>query len=449
MGAASGATTIHVSSVGRSQPALTGVTPTSGISIVQVGGEASPQNFTLSGGYVAAGPYQMRLVHFAPAQAAPGELDPALAAHGVTQFNDFRLQTEQVLQPGTPPDGNLPGQPVGIGPEGELPGQELVVPQVPAYLALPTGALHYASVLLDDLHKRVGDLTPPPLDTLNALDAANGFPYAPNAFVRVKGWTGTVTGSLQPDFHQRIWMLQAGGGVTWPGVFAEGDRVDGNIVMSQGGSRSTVAVNHSVSRFDATGFGLTATYRSAGGAYADLVAQGLFFTNVGFSTDERGSVGSTSGSGFVTSLEAGLPFVLGRWATIEPRAALAYQTDHFRPFTDVDGVQTDLGNASSLAARIGTRLSHAFAFQSSRGAGEISPFVTVDYVRSLVGHNHETVGGVVFYDDTGGNALKYGCGISVRLQQRMSGYVSFEHVSGRGAPSATGNEILGTFRYVF
>jgi outer membrane autotransporter protein len=300
-------------------------------------------------------------------------------------------------------------------------------------------------VLLDDLHKRVGDLAPPPLDTLNAVDGSgtsgaqstiHDQGYAPNAFVRVKGWTGTVTGSLQPDFHQRIWMLQAGGGLTWPNVLTGGDRVDGNIVMSQGGSRSTVDVNHSVSRFDATGIGLTATYRSAGGAYADLVAQGLLFTDVGFSTDQRGSVGSTSGSGFVTSLETGLPFVLGHWATIEPRAALAYQADHFHPFTDIDGVQTDLGNASSLAARIGTRLSHAFAFQSSQGAGEIAPFVTLDYVRSLVGHNHETIGGVVFYDDTGGNALKYGCGVSVQLRQRMSGYVSFEHASGRGAPSA-------------
>jgi outer membrane autotransporter protein len=440
-GTASGETVIHVTPEGGSHPAMTGVTPASGISIVQVGGGATPQNFTLPGGYVAAGPYQMRLVHFTPAQSAPGELDPALAARGVTQFNDFRLQTEQVLLPGTPPEENGTGEPIGIGPDGELPGQEVVVPQVPAYLALPTGALHYASVLLDDLHKRVGELAPA------ALDGIDG--HVPNAFVRVKGWTGTVSGSLQPDFHQRIWMLQAGGGVTWAGVLADGDRVDGNLVLSQGGSRSTVDVNHSVSRFDATGFGLTATYRSAGGAYADLVAQGIFFTSVDFSTDQRGSVGSTSGSGFVTSLEAGLPLVLGHWAVLEPRAALAYQTDHFRPFTDVDGVQTDLGNASSLAARVGARLSHAFAFQSAHGAGEISPFITVDYVRSLVGHNHETIGGVLFYDDTGGNALKYGCGIAVQLQQRMSGYVSFEHASGRGAPSATGNEILGTFRYVF
>jgi hypothetical protein len=45
--------------------------------------------------------------------------------------------------------------------------------------------------------------------------------------------------------------------------------------------------------------------------------------------------------------------------------------------------------------------------------------------------------------------LKYGCGVAVLWQQRMSGYVSFEHAAARGSPGATGNEILGTFCYAF
>ncbi|CAM2138596.1 protein of unknown function [Pararobbsia alpina] len=444
-GNASGQTTIHVSPLDGSQAALTGVTALSGISLVQVGGGSSPVNFSLPGGYVAAGPYRMRLVYFAPAQSAAAELDPRLASAGATQFGDYRLQTEEVLAAGTPPADDPTGEPTGEGPDGELPGGEVLTPSVPAYLAMPTSALHYGNVMLDDLHKRAIELMDPVFGELE--------PYTATGFLRAKGWTGNVEAdsshTSEQNFHQRIWMVQAGGGVVWPSVLQPGDRLDTEIVISEGGSSSSVAINHAGTRFDATGIGVTATYRAVCGAYVDAVIEGLFFTDVGFSTDERGTTGTTSGEGFVTSIETGMPFDVAHVLTVEPRFALSYQGDYFKSFTDVDDVQVDVGNPSAWQARIGTRVSRAFELPVMHGDMIAEPFATIDYVRALDGHNRETIGSVVFADDAGGSALKYGGGVELRVRDRLRAYLSFEHASGRGAPSATGNEVLGTFRYVF
>ncbi|HTJ93342.1 MAG TPA: autotransporter outer membrane beta-barrel domain-containing protein [Pararobbsia sp.] len=444
-GSVAGDTTVHVSPEHGTHAVLTGVAPTSGISIVQIGGQSAPANFTLPGGYVAAGPYRMRLVYFGPAQSADSELDPRLSALGTTQFNDYRLQTEQVLPAGTPPGDDPTGEPTGSGPDGEPPGAEVLIPQVLAYLALPTSALHYGGVMLDDLHKRAVELADPVFGDLE--------PYAPTGFLRWIGWTGNVDAdaskTAEQNFHQRIWLVQAGGGVVWPGVFQPGDRLDTEVVISAGGSNSSVAINHAGTRFDATGLGVTATYRAVCGAYIDAIIEGLFFNDVGFSTDERGATGTTSGEGFVTSIESGMPFNVAGIVTIEPRVALTYQADHFKSFTDVDNVQVDVGDPSAFQARAGARISHAFEWPVMHADMVIEPFATLDYVRALDGHNLATIGGVVFADDGGGNALKYGGGVEVRVRDRLRAYLSFEHASGRGAPSATGNQILGTLRYVF
>ena len=448
-GDAAGETLVHVTPQNGSRAASTGITPTSGISIVQVAGQSSSGSFALPGGYAAAGPYRMRLVHFAPTESAGSELDARLAATGAATFNDYRLQTEQVLPPNTPPADNPSDEPVGSGPDGEPPGSEVLTPQVTAYLAMPTAALHFGSVLLDDLHQRAIELVDPVYGDISQHTP----PYTPTGFVRWKGWTGNVDGDTshtsEQNFHQRIWLVQAGGGVVWPNLLQSGDRLDTEFVVSEGGSSSSVSIDHAGTRFDATGFGVTATYRAVCGAYIDGIVEGLFFTNVGFSTDERGTVGTTSGEGFLTSIETGMPFEVVHALFIEPRVALSYQADHFKPITDVDGVQVDPGDPSALQARAGVRVSYAFDFWTSHGDMRVEPFATLDYARALDGHNSETIGGVVFADDNGGNALKYGGGVEARIGDRLRAYVSFEHASGRGAPSATGNEILGTFRYAF
>lgn len=441
-GSAAGTTLIHVTPADGTHAVSTGVSPTSGISIVQVGTQAGAANFALDGGYVAAGPYRMRLVRFAPGQSATSELDPHLAAAGVTGFNDFRLQTEDVLAADTPPAEDPTGEPIGLGPDGERPGSEVLIPQVAAYLAMPTAALHYGSVLLDDLHQRAVELQDPIFDTLTT--------HVPTAFFRAKGWTGNVdTDNAEQNFHQRIWMVQAGGGVVWPGVWQAGDRLDTELVISQGGSNASVSINGSGTRLDATGIGVTATYRAVCGAYVDAVVEGLFFTDVGFSTNERGTVGTTSGTGFITSVETGMPFDVLHVLTVEPRVAVGFQVDHFKSFYDVDNVLTEPGDTSSVQARVGARFSRAFSVATSHGELIVEPFATLDYVRALDGHHHETIGGVVFADDSGGSALTYGGGIEVRVRDRLRAYLSFEHASGRGVPSATGNEVLGTFRYTF
>ena len=67
-GDANGSTTLNVRAQGAGAFTSTSVTPgaNEGISLVQVGGNASAQSFELQNGYVAVGPYQYHLSAFAP-----------------------------------------------------------------------------------------------------------------------------------------------------------------------------------------------------------------------------------------------------------------------------------------------------------------------------------------------------------------------------------------------
>jgi autotransporter-associated beta strand protein len=83
-GNAVGTTTVIVQPIAGSSGAYTGTSNTSGISIIQVGGAANANSFVLQGGYVAVGPYQYHLIAFPQGQSAASEVDPRLAALGIT-----------------------------------------------------------------------------------------------------------------------------------------------------------------------------------------------------------------------------------------------------------------------------------------------------------------------------------------------------------------------------
>jgi outer membrane autotransporter protein len=438
-GALTGTNALVVTPLAGSVGALTGNHATDGISVAQGGTGSSSSALSLAGGYVAGGPYQFRLFAFAPGQSSSTVLDPRLAALGVTNFTDYRLQSVVVLS-ATDPSAPA-GVPVGRGPNGEAPGTPVVVPQVPAYQSLPSGALAYGLALADELHKRSGDLAPAAEDGLAQA--------TPELFTRAKDWHANIDAGAQPSYDQHLWFVQTGAGVVAPNVFAGGDRLHADLIVSQGGSTSQVIVNQASTHFDATSLGLAATYQSPGGAYVDGVVQGVFYDNVTVDTLARGRVGETVGRAEVASLEAGIPLATDATTTFEPRISLTFQHAGFNSMIDKDDVVTALGSSNSLVSNIGVRAAHRIDFSAGGHALTLEPFASIDYSNELLGGNHISAGGVSFAASGSGHFIRVGGGVSLRIGASTAAYLSVEHDMSVSSSSPTGNELVGTVNIRF
>jgi outer membrane autotransporter protein len=414
-GNAVGTTSVTVQPIGKPTGALTGNTPTSGLSIIQVGGTASPASFSLNGLYVASGPYQVRLASFAHGASAVSEVDPRLQALGITSVVDYRLQTAIV--------------PVGeVGPNGEPVGQPIVLPQVATYRALPTAGLMYGQALADDLHRRLGDTE------------ATGLPstqMTAETFVRLKGWTGNVAGAQgRPAFDQALWFMQAGLGVVQPSLLTGGDRLHVDAVISSGGSDVTLTSNRSKLHFDTTSVGGTATYQAPRGWYLDAVLLGNFYANTHVGTQQTNQIGSIMGTGLVASLEAGYPIPVGLGVVLEPRASVTFQSLSFNDFTDAGGLTFHQNDTQSAVGRIGARVLRTYDLATPIPA-RVAPFLSVDVSNDFIGAGREQVGGVNFSTSPLGTAMRAGGGVNAQVG-KIAAYVDVGRTVGLGNGSATG-----------
>ena len=439
-GTLGGTSTLVVTPLAGSIGAQTGNLATDGISVVQAGPASSSAALTLAGGYVAGGPYQFRLYTYGPGQSSLANMDPKLAAAGLANYTDYRLQTVTVLSsdPGTP---SSPGAPVGVGPNGEAPGTPVVVPQVPAYQALPTGAIAYGLALADEFHKRAGDLAPASEDGIDANST--------ELFTRAKDWRANIGSGAQASYDQHLWFAQTGAGVVMPNVFEAGDRVHLDVVLSQGGSTSEVLVNQATTHFDATSIGAAATYLAPNGAYLDGVVEGVFYDNVTFNTQQRGQVGTTVGRAAIASLQTGLPLHADATTTFEPRASLTFQHVGFNSMIDVDRVSDNPGSTNSLVADVGLRLQHRWDFSAAGKSVSIEPFTSIDYANELLGANRIVAGGVDFASANAGHYMRVGGGVSVRVGANLGAYIGFEHDMSVAHSSPTGNEYVATLNMRF
>jgi outer membrane autotransporter protein len=433
-GNAVGTTNVTVQPIGSPTGMLTGNTPTSGISIIQVGGAASPASFTLNGGYVGNSPYQYRLFSFAQGVSAASEVDPRLQALGITSVYDYRLQTAVVAA----------GQ---VGPNGEAAGQPIEVPQVAAYRALPTAGLMYGQALADDLHRRLGETDYPDIPGTSPANATSS-QMTPETFVRLKGWTGNfaATGG-RPSFDQDLWFMQAGLGVVKPNLIAGGDRLHVDAVISSGGSDVTLTSNRDKLHFDVTSVGGTATYQAARGWYLDAVLLGNFYSNTHFSTPQAGQIGSTMGTGLTASLEAGYPIPVGLGVVVEPRASVTFQSLSFNNFTDAGGLAFHQNDTQSAVGRIGARALRTYDLATPVPA-RLAPFVSIDVTNDFMGNGKEQLGGVNFSTSPLGAGMRIGGGVNAQVG-KIAAYVDVGRTVGLGNGSASGWDGIAGVRLSF
>lgn len=465
-GNVTGSTSVVVTPIAGATGAATGNTATSGISIIQVGGTAAADAFVLRDGSVAAGPYVYKL-NFFPAGAA-SEIDPRLAQQGVSAIGDYRLQSpivratdpavpvQTVLEsaapgePATPMTVTLPtrladgtfvpgGIPVGVGPNGEQPGQAQVLPQVQAYRDFSTGALSYGAALTEGIQDELGRLAFAPADT------------EPKVFVRAQGLQGRFSGNVAPDFSQSQWSAQAGVAVAFPDLVEDGDALYLALAAGRGGSNITVRANDATARFDATNVTGGLAYRAANGGYLSALAEGIFYSDVRFGTRGTADMGDTDGTGFAIALDGGYPMpvtqdVLPGYMTLVPHASIGLQHNDFGLYTDRDGVQADLSGQDSIPARIGVRLAQTIATDCIGEACTIAPWLSLDAVQDLQGHNGVRLSNVDFATDGTGKSIRAGAGADIRIGPGLSFFVSGERAFGVSRGSMTAWQGTGGLR---
>ncbi|KAF7963443.1 hypothetical protein AWV80_09620 [Cupriavidus sp. UYMU48A] len=271
-----------------------------GISVVQVGGTASLNSFSLPGGYVTAAnsPIAYRLFAYGPGSEG-GSADPGASLVGnASGYWDYRLQSAYVE-----PDGPVTPSPNEVLPSDARPE---VAPQVASYLSAAASFLHAGILDMDNLHRRLGEVRD---DRDLARDKGPGemffrayggnFRYSTNLSFQQYGYNTTgdyaaiqLGGNLfKEEGENGIWRFGVAGSVGW---------LKFSPIAIDGASRTRATI------YRINGYG---TYQSNNGWYIDGIVSGGWFDG-DVSTDARGRTSSMNGSVFAASIEGGYPFAM-------------------------------------------------------------------------------------------------------------------------------------------
>ena len=328
-GNASGETAIDLTEVSGLGASTAG---TNGIEIVSVDGTADGDIFTLLRDHVDAGAYEYRLQK--------------------SEDNKWNLYSEKMQETGT---------------------KTTYRREVPLYSAV-SAQLHQAdSLMLGDMHKRIG-ATPTPDERMSwGRVIANRSDIRQNgtANTRSKGnYSGLQVGS-------DIWSnngLRIGGYLGY---------LHGNLDVNgfASGINGKVGKNSTKSYF----LGAYGNYTRDNGAYMDVVLQGARH-NVDIKPDGT-SNSKQKGHGVTASIEVGQPFAIGSssWK-FEPQAQIIHQWLDLND-TDISGnttVKQDHDNAWLF--RLGGRLEGNYQVNK----GVLHPYARVNFFYSPNGANHTT-----------------------------------------------------------
>ncbi|MBP2169384.1 autotransporter family porin [Erwinia toletana] len=417
--ASSGSTLIHVALDALSSDALTDLNHNSnieayeGISLAQVAGNASAASFALAGGSLAAGPWRYQLYSFAPGSS---DADQRRVAGGSdNQFWDYRLANVYLCendnscpppaQPGQPTPVYPPAPPVAQHPSAPgnprldnpppdgcvvdgidrcAPGRQAVIAQVPAYTSAPVGLTYYTAAMIDDLHKRLGELRQQQRRAdgngaeMFARYIGADLDYQSNVGFRNFGY------DLDIDYS----ALQIGGNLLR--LEGEEDTLRGGIAYIRGNTRlrPKAADGYSSTRFDSNSVALYGTWQRQSGLYVDGVLS--FDWHRGETdTGSNKNVGRPKGRGWSASLESGYPFTLAYDIRLEPQAQLMYMRLNMNDFTDKQGTTVKYDPDAQTIGRLGARLDRSW---SDNGNRQYTPYLRANYYRGWGGATKTTIG---------------------------------------------------------
>lgn len=315
------------------------ITPDQGISLAQVTGSASANSFALSNGYVASGPWQY-----------------GLYATQNTAAWDYRLANNVI----TDTAGNV------VRPK--------VTPQMPSYISAPVGLAYYNMAVMDDLHKRLGELR------------ADGSSGSGEMFIRYLGSnlkykTNRDLSQYGYDFDLDYSAVQLGGNLLH--LQGTSDSLRAGLAYTRGNARirPDASDGYSSTSFDNDTLSLYATWLRDSGFYLDGA---LSFDWHRGDTDiaRQKEVGKLKGNGWGASLETGYPWQFANGVRIEPQAQLMYLQLDMDDVVDRDNTRVSWGNYDQTIGRVGARLDRTWQDQAGQ---QYTPYLRTSYTRGWGG----------------------------------------------------------------
>ena len=426
-----------------------------GIAVVQAinGGTTAPGAFMLPPGELRGGAFDydlfrggvsgspndwfLRSDFVVPPTGPPGTIPPGTIPPGTTPPGTTPPGT---TPPGTTPPGAIPP---GAIPPGPLP-PVTTLPTDPPPAPLPPGvypiigpelatdgvvqpiARQMGLTMLGTLHERIGDT----LTVENAGADAEG--WGRSGWARFFGQQidNRYQAFADPSVSGRLFGVQAGFDI-WRGSFIPGHRdatgvyfAYGNAAMEVDGLVTNAAATAYVQsrtgtvNLDAYSGGAYWTHYGPGGWYLDAVVQGTAYT--GNATTQFAKL-PTTGSGIITSLEAGypIPLPLGPRFVLEPQGQIIWQHVSFSQANDGLGAVA-LGSTSGATGRIGVRGQWSII----TGNGQVwQPYVRANLWRNWGGEATTTFAGtdqVPLLQEL--TQLEFAAGVTTRLSTCLSLY---------------------------
>ena len=308
-----------------------------------------------------------------------GAFDYDLYRGGVSGSpNDWFLRSDFVVPPTLPPETTLPPDPP---PDPLPPGvYPIIGPELATYGVVQPLARQLGLSILGTLNDRVGDTYEPDGCTVAPAAASKGLltkakpTPAPCPLFSPSVW-GRFFGQTVDNHYHAFADPRASGNL---GGFQGGiDLLRGSLIAGHYeraglyGAFGNVSadVNGLVTNPAATGYILTHTgslnleagsaggywtHVGPGGWYLDGVLQGTWY---GGSASTQFASLDTHGTGFIASLEGGVPFALPQFGpgfVLEPQGQLLWQKVSFRQANDGLG-DVALGDTTGPSGRIGLR----------------------------------------------------------------------------------------------
>ncbi|MFC4762111.1 autotransporter outer membrane beta-barrel domain-containing protein [Dyella koreensis] len=450
-----GATVLNITPSAASTGALTdfnhnsAVDANEGISVVQVAGSSTPDAFRLVGGYLAAGPWQYGLYAFEPGSSSATQ---RVVAGSGNQFWDYRLANIYVCEtdcvpptkanpPPTPPPGDpapAPLPPATVTPPPAVteapndgcvvngidkcaPGRPAVTPQVPSYISAPGALAAYGFRVLDNLHKRLGEIRHE-----TELDDGQGG----EAFARYIGGDYTYKTNLRfnefgYDYDQHVSALQVGANIF--NIDSEKSAMRAGVAFTHGRTRvePKAADGDSRTKFYSNSIAMYLTWQHVNGFYVDGVVSGERHQG-DVSIARMQDVGHLRAAGWTASVETGYPWRFDNGYTLEPQLQLARLHERIDTLVDRDGTRVNYNDYDQTIGRLGVRLTRTW----DRGNGQFgTPYVRLNYIKGWGGRARVNVG-----DDTAssidqtfiggayGQAVELGLGGTYSLRKQLSFY---------------------------
>ena len=374
-----------------------------GISVVQVAGTSTADAFRLAGGFLAVGPWQYGLYAFAPGASSASQ---RVVTGSGNAFWDYRLANIYICEtnctpvtlsnpPPTPPPGAPanpplppentvtapPAPPPALPDDGCVvngidhcaPGRRAVTPQVPSYIAAPTALASYGMQVLDNLHKRLGEIRDE-----SALDTnING-----EAFARFIGgdYNYSTDRSFQQygyNYDQQTRALQIGANIL--DVDADKSTFRGGVAYTHGTTRVEphAADGFSRTKYYNNSIAMYLTWQDVSGFYVDAVVSGDRY-NGDVDTAGRQSIGGVRATGWTASLETGYPWRFDNGWELEPQLQLARTHLLFHDLTDQGGALVRYDDYNQNIGRIGVRLDRTWIDSNGRYS---TPYLRLNYIQ--------------------------------------------------------------------